>query len=291
MKIQTHHSKIFFYTIAGSSVFFIIFYIFIYTNEVFALNNEQQEALEKTSQIPHIRQTTNGPVEKANILGKAYVIYDINNKKIVAGENSNTPLPIASITKIITVGALLDTAKKNKIEIREETRQRIKKALVQSSNSDADSLGYIYSYSFGKDLLNDSNELIQRLGLTDIKLTNLTGLDNYDGTASNVGSPESLAKMFAFVYENYRDVFEYTKFDEVETTDGTIRNTNKVTGSTFGIMASKTGFTYEAGGNLGVVVSPEPGTAYVIVVMQSTKEGRFEDVRKLANLLPLILKN
>lgn len=93
------------------------------------------------------------------------------------------------------------------------------------------------------------------------------------------------------MYENYRDVFEYTKFDELDTDGGTITNTNQTTKNTFGIMASKTGFTYEAGGNLGVVVSPEPGQAYVIVVMQSTKEGRFVDMQKIVKNLPLILKN
>jgi D-alanyl-D-alanine carboxypeptidase len=56
-------------------------------------------------------------------------------------------------------------------------------------------------------------------------------------------------------------------------------------------MASKTGFTLEAGGNLGVIVSPEPGSAYVVLVMKSTKSGRFTDVEKIVKLLPLILKN
>lgn len=285
-KIEGRHSQLFFYALILSFFLLLIFTIFIYSTQVFAQSDE--ESLSKLSQI--ISKNPTEDILKEQIIAKAYIIYDINNKKIIRSQNAHTLLPIASLTKIITVGTLLATAKKNKIEIRPETKFKIQKALVQSSNEDADSLGYIYSYSFGKDLLADSNQLIQHLGLSSLKLTNLTGLDKWDGTASNIGSAEDIAKVFAFMYENYRDVFEFTKFDEIETEGGIITNTNKVTESTFGIMASKTGFTYEAGGNLGVVVSPEPGRSYVIVVMNSTKEGRFSDMQKIVKLLPIILK-
>lgn len=289
MKIDRTHSQLFFYTIIIGFLVLLFYTILIYTTQVFAEEeSDEVENLHSTSQI--VSDKINSEILKENILAKAYVIYDINNKKIVRSQNAQTPLPIASLTKVITVGTLLSTAKLNKIEIRPETRFRIQKALVQSSNEDADSLGYIYSYSFGKDLLIDSNELLNKLNINNLHLTNLTGLDNWDGTASNIGSAESIAQIFAYMYENYRDVFEFTKFDELETDNGTITNTNKIIESTFGVMASKTGFTFEAGGNLGVIVSPEPGKAYVIVVMQSTKEGRFSDMQKIVKLLPLILK-
>lgn len=288
MKIETKHSQLFFFIIIGSIFLLLSISIFFYATSVFADENNQGENLQKVDQlIPNKQATT---TLRETILAKAFVIYDINNKKVIKSKNANVPMPLASLTKIITVGTLLDTAKKNNIEIRDGTKLRIQKALIQSSNEDADSLGYVYSYSFGRDLLADSNELIKNLGINDLTLTNLTGLDNADGTASNVGSPESIAKVFAFMYENYRSVFEFTKFDEFESEGGTLKNTNKVSQKTFGIMASKTGFTYEAGGNLGVIVSPEPGSAYVIVVMNSTKEGRFDDMQKISKLLPLILK-
>lgn len=286
MKIETHHSKMFFYSILLGFLLLLTYSILIYSSEVFADDNIKHEPLNTTAQII----PTNGQVVKENILAKSFVIYDINEKKVVRSQNAFAALPIASLTKVITVGTLLDTAKKNNIQIRDETKYRIKKALVQSSNEDADSLGYIYSYSFGRDLLTDSNTLISSLGINNLTLTNLTGLDNYDGSASNVGSAESIAKAFAYIYENHRDVFEYTKFDEVESYGERIINTNKGIDSTFGILASKTGFTFTAGGNLAVIVSPEPGKVFVIVVMNSTKEGRFEDMQKLVRLLPLILK-
>ncbi len=286
MTLEHKHTKLFFFFIIAAFFLLLIYTILIYSSQVFAQVPEEKEILHNTAQV--IPDTNN---IKENILAKAYVIYDINNKKIIRSSDAQESLPIASLTKIITVGTLLDTAKKNNVELRDETKLRIKKALIQSSNADADSLGEIYSFSFGKDLLADSNALISTLGISNLNLTNLTGLDNQDGSASNVGSAEAIAKMFAYMYENYRDVFEFTKFDEVETEGGKITNTNRQTDRTFGIMASKTGFTYEAGGNLGVIVSPEPGRAFVIVVLQSTREGRFSDMQKIVKLLPIILKN
>lgn len=289
MKIEKHHSKIFFYVLVIGFFLLLVYSILIYWNAAFA-EGDPAPSLEKVSQIIPAEKK-NPPDIKEDLIAKAYVIYDINDHRIVRSQNAQTQLPIASLTKVITVGTLLDTAKKNNIQLRDETRLRIQKALVQSSNEDADSLGYVYNYSFGRNLLDDANTFIASLGINDLHLTNLTGLDNMDGTPSNVGSAEAIAKVFGYMYEHYRDVYEYTKFDELDTDAGTITNTNQTTKSTFGIIASKTGFTYAAGGNLAVIVSPEPGKAYVIVVMNSTKEGRFTDMQKITKLLPLILKD
>ncbi len=286
MKIETKHSKIFFYLLISGFFFLLLYTILIYSNQAFAeTENQQNQAIIKVE--GKIQEET---VVKENILAKAFAIYDLNNEKIIRGQNSGKAFPIASLTKVITVGTFLDTAQKNNITIREETKDRIKRALVQSSNQDADSLGKIYGLSFNKSLLKDSNNLIKNLNIESIKLTNLTGLDNDDGSASNIGSAEDIAKVFAYMYKNHKNVFEYTKFDELASDKGMIINTNQKTDSTFGILASKTGFTEKAGGNLAVVVSPEPGKIFVIVVMHSTKEGRFADVQKLVKLLPLIVK-
>lgn len=289
MKIAHKHSKIFFYLLILGFFLLLIYMILLYSNQVFAQTVEQPEVLTHNSQI--IPQPEKQEIKTENLLAKSFVIYDINNKKIIRSSNAQLPLPIASLTKIITVGTLMEQAKRNKIELRDETKLRIKKALVHSSNEDADSLGEIYNYSFGRDLIEDSNTFAASLGISSIHLSSLTGLDNADGTASNIGTAEAIAKFFAYDYENFRDIFEYTKFDEVDSDEGIIVNTNKSSESTFGMVASKTGFTYEAGGNLGIVVTPEPGSAYVIVVMNSTYDGRFKDMQKLVKALPLILRD
>jgi D-alanyl-D-alanine carboxypeptidase len=152
MLTKREHSKILFYILISGLLLGLVYSIFSYSSQVFAEGEDSPENLQNVTQILN----KNEIIQREKLLAKAYIIYDINNKKIIRSQNASTPLPIASLTKVITVGTLLDTAKKNNVEIREETKYRIKKALVQSSNEDADSLGYIYSYSFGKDLLEDS---------------------------------------------------------------------------------------------------------------------------------------
>ena len=54
-------------------------------------------------------------------------------------------------------------------------------------------------------LLNDSKQLTKVLGVDDVILSSLTGLDNFeDGSASNWASAQSMAKIFAYMYENFK---------------------------------------------------------------------------------------
>ncbi len=287
MKITHRHSQFFFFTLLVTSLFLLIYILLIYSSKVSALQEVERP---QNSNIVKEDIPSSAGTQKEFLNAKAYIVYDIVNKKVISGKNFKTPLPIASMTKIITVGTLLKKSKDNNIPVRDETKLRIKKALIQSSNEEADNLGYVYSFSYGSDLLEDSKSLVSSLDTNDVTLTSLTGLDNYDGSASNAASAESMAKIFAYMYENFKDVFEYTKFDELEAGYETITNTNHTSANTFGILASKTGYTFAAGGNLGVIVSPEPGSMYAVVVMGSTKEGRFVDMQKILSKLPNMVK-
>lgn len=293
MPISQTHSKNLFYILIFGTLFLLAFSVMLYGNLAFA----EDESLTQQGLTPGPSPTlpnregvsTQEPVK---LVAKSYIIYDINENKVVKAENETVPLPLASLTKVITVAALLDKAKNASTTVRDETILMIKKALVSSSNEDADALGYRYSYSFGGDLVTASNQFLkEKLNIQDVNLTSLTGLDNFDGvnlSASNIGSAESMAKIFAYVYDHHREIFEYTRHEYVPTEVGTLKNTNKISDNTFGIMASKTGFTWEAGGNLGIIISPSPGQSFVILLMGSTKEGRFKDMEKLTKLLPYL---
>jgi D-alanyl-D-alanine carboxypeptidase len=79
----------------------------------------------------------------------------------------------------------------------------------------------------------------------------------------------------------------------VETSSGKLTglpNTNQDINSYFGAEVSKTGYTDDAGGNLAVIVDVTLGHPVAIVVLGSTREGRFADVKKLYNALLHSLK-
>ena len=58
-------------------------------------------------------------------------------------------------------------------------------------------------------------------------------------------------------------------------------NTNEALGELPGLIMGKTGITDLAGGNLGIVFEVSPNHPVVAVVLGSTRDGRFEDMKKL----------
>ena len=60
-----------------------------------------------------------------------------------------------------------------------------------------------------------------------------------------------------------------------------VPNTNILTNSFVNIIASKTGLTRLAGGNLAIVFDADLGRPVVAVVLGSTEEGRFTDMKQL----------
>ena len=61
----------------------------------------------------------------------------------------------------------------------------------------------------------------------------------------------------------------------------TAKNTNSIAAEIPGLLASKTGFTSTAGGNLAFIFDPELGRPIVISVLGSSEDGRFADARTL----------
>jgi len=61
----------------------------------------------------------------------------------------------------------------------------------------------------------------------------------------------------------------------------TANNTNKALGEIPGLIAGKTGFTDLADGNLAIMFDAGVGHPVAVVVLHSSKDGRFEDVKRL----------
>ena len=61
------------------------------------------------------------------------------------------------------------------------------------------------------------------------------------------------------------------------------KNTNIDVEKIPGLLASKTGYTTLAGGNLVVAFDASIGRPIIVVVLGSSQEGRFKDVQSLVN--------
>lgn len=238
------------------------------------------------------------------IKGKAYVVYDVVDKKILASKNENTILPLASLTKVMTtLTARRHNDKSKPITIRSKSiedgydlglspgqvwglDELLKYTLVFSSNDGAqavaDGLG---GRPFFISQMNNDAKL---LGL-DLKFTQPAGLDEF-GKIGGLGSALSTAKLFAVARREFPEIFDATTKKRVTVTSSTgkivgIPNTNQDVSNLLGLEMSKTGYTDLAGGNLAVIVDISVGHPVVIVVLGSTREDRFIDVEKLYKAL------
>jgi D-alanyl-D-alanine carboxypeptidase len=265
--------------------------------------------LQKTNTTPNKEVTVISTPQEATFIdvkikGKAYVVYDIVNKKILGGKNIDTRLPLASISKVMTaITARTHNDSEKIITIHPESMddgydlglkknqtwkldELLKYTLVFSSNDGAqaiaDGLG-------GRALfVSQMNEDATKLGL-DLFFTHPAGLD-IDNQIGGTGSALSVAKLVAIARKELPEVFDATTKRRVSVTSSTgrvtgIPNTNQDVVNFPGIEMSKTGFTDKAGGNLVVVVDTSIGHPIAIVVLGSTHESRFSDMKTIYKAL------
>ncbi len=242
--------------------------------------------------------------DHVKIEGRAYVVYDILSKETIASKNETTKLPLASITKVMmAISATLHKEKNEKVTVSPksiedgydlglkdkqiwELSELLKYTLVFSSNDGAE----IVADSFGgKDIfVTQMNADAKNLGLN-ILFTDPAGRD-IGGKFGGLGTVTEVAKLFSVARKNIPEIMDATtkKRETVIVNGGKMRgipNTNQAIESLSGAEASKTGYTDMAGGNLGVIVDISIGRPVVIVVLGSTKEGRFKDMSILYKTL------
>lgn len=242
--------------------------------------------------------------DNVKVEGKAYIVYDITTGDVIASKNQAEPLPLASITKVMmAISATLHKSKDEKVTVTKKSiedgydlglkekqvwrlSELLKYTLVFSSNDGAE----IVADSFGgRDIfVKQMNEDAKVLGLN-LYFTDPAGRD-LGGNIGGKGTVLEAAKLFSAARKIIPEILDSTtkKRETVSASSGRISgvpNTNQAIETLPGAEASKTGYTDMAGGNLGVVVDISIGRPIVIVVLGSTREGRFRDMSILYNAL------
>lgn len=239
------------------------------------------------------------------IEGKAFVVYDLKDRKVLAGKNETMELPLASLTKVMTAitAESIASSTNERVTISNENidggldfglrlgqkwtlDELLKYMLVFSSNDAA----RIVATHFGgmPFFVKEMNEKAKSLTTT-LVFTDPAGLDD-DSTLGGRGTALDVVILFREALRLFPDILDATtktrftaSLDSGKVSG--IPNTNQTVQDFPGMEGSKTGFTNLAGGNLAVVVDVTLGRPVVIVVLGSTREGRFKDVALLYELL------
>ena len=207
----------------------------------------------------------------AEVVAKAAYVQDLTDGKILYAKNPEAQMPLASLTKLMTVYV----AKKYEAATDDEYCF----TLVTSSNEHAEAIGAkAADYP-----TSDMNIYAKRLGMAQTFYLNTTGLDISERLSGAYGSARDQAMLLHAFYSDYPELLRCTTKPKATLDGPVIPNTNINIGKTIGIISSKTGFTDLAGGNLAVIVDVGINHPVIIIVLGSTGEGRFSDVETLVS--------
>lgn len=198
-----------------------------------------------------------------DIKAKSWLVAD-SDGKIQTGSNYEEQRSIASITKLMTVMAVLDHGQNLAEKLGKYTREQlIKLSLIKSDNWASDML--CNSFPGGRSAcIHYMNDKAKRLGMEHTKFIEPTGL-----SPMNISTAIDLIKLVkeASHYPAITEASNIAKFPIVENKKTiTIQNTNKLVGTGPTLLVSKTGTTNAAG--QCVVMMDAQGKVYVLLGMQ-----------------------
>lgn len=234
---------------------------------------------------------------------RAGYVYDARTGEKLFSKNGDTMLPLASLTKILTAlvatrdipsdqevvisQTALDTEGASGLTLGERWKllDLASFTLIVSSNDGATALREAYESHTGGSFIAAMNNRAKKLGLS-ARFVNETGLDVGFGHETNAGSAHDVALLLTAALAEAPSLFDSTRnesavFTSLSGIQHEATNTNDLINDIPWALGAKTGFTDAAGGNLAVAFDRSVGHPIIIVVMGSSREGRFEDVRKL----------
>lgn len=237
-----------------------------------------------------------------NLRSSSAMVVDQKTGRILYGKNTDAPMPIASITKLMTAMVVLDAQLplNEKIAISGEDRDSLKGthsrikvgttlsrklalqlALMSSENRAAAALARAYPGGFPA-FVAAMNRKAESLGMSHTRFVDSTGLNS-----NNISTAQDLVKMVnaAHAYPLIRDMTT-TGFYDVAMRGGPRRvqfkNTNMlVRNKTWQIGLSKTGFINEAGHCLVMQVNIANKPMVIVLLDSWGKLSRIGDAQRI----------
>ncbi len=267
--------------------------------------------------IPGSSQLVSKPFPAVPLEAKAAYVYDVRTETVLFAKNEDTPLPLASLAKVMSALVAEDLSPLYSIVTVSEEALRAEGdsglyrdekwslkdlldfSLITSSNDGmravALSLGALSradatSEEIINDFVKEMNRKADELGLESTYFQNETGLDESKVKGSAYGTAKNMNTLLGYVLMNRPALFAATRgaattLHSLDNRLHVARNTNSIVAEIPGLLVSKTGLTNAAGGNLVIVFDPELGRPIIISILGSTEEGRFKDARALVNVV------
>ena len=194
------------------------------------------------------------------------------SEKTLFEKNADQPLPIASLTKLMTASIFL---KHYDVE-REETVKLLLSLLIESDNEAANDLAVTIGEDSFLELMNSEAE---ELGMENTYFTNPNGLDPKEPDEPlNYSTAKDLVRLSKYIALEQSLLWDISSIQEFED----MKNTNELLGQIPGIIGGKTGETPLAGKCLLLVVQAPQNNGFIVNIILNS-ENRFEEMKKLIN--------
>jgi len=283
-----------------------------YIGEVISFFNKPgqenaQVAETDNSQVLTKELTAAEVFENVTVEAISAYVWDVRMQRALFNKNADEQLPLASIAKLMTALVAYELIDDEAVisitidAIRQDgdsglldgesfsLRNLTDLTLITSSNDGA----YALATAAGSVLTRDGdlakvfvdamNIRAEEIGLSQTYFHNPTGLDISETEGGAYGSARDVAFLMEYIITNYPDILELTNEDltSIKNDAGaahTAKNTNVGVLDIGGLIASKTGYTDLAGGNLVIVYSAGLNRPIIISILGSSLKERANDV-------------
>lgn len=264
---------------------------------------------EEPVDIENYPKNTNTSLESVELTASAAYVWDVRNQRALYTQNSREKMPLASITKLMTALLASEIMNQDDSVIIDEVASKqdgwsslqenetfafsnlLDFALMTSANEGA----YALAATAGTQLTDKDpayafveamNIRAEELGLRNTTFYNPTGLDINEEQAGAYGTAEEVSYLLEYIITNKPDLLAQTTETETLITNETggvhnARNTNYFLEQIPQLLASKTGYTELAGGNLTIAFDAGLNRPIIVTVLGSTRNDRFLDVLTL----------
>lgn len=243
---------------------------------------------------------------------KAVYVVDLQTGVTLYEKNAEQPLPLASVTKLMTALVTHEILSENDtvfIDLAAVLQDgdsgltggetfdvsTLNDLVLMTSSNDgayamAETAGGVLGDGAGS-FVAAMNIRAEQLALESLEFKNPTGLDLENETVPGaMGTAKDVAGLMAFIATNYPEILESTtelssRFYNDTGAYHDARNTNGTVTEIDGLISSKTGYTDLAGGNLAIAYDAGLNHPIVIVVLGSSRTGRFTDVLTLVDAI------
>lgn len=244
-------------------------------------------------------------INSLDLKARAVYVLDLDTDKVLYAKNETARLPLASLTKLMSslvasdIAPMDDVITISKEAIAEEgdsglylgerwqLRDLLDFSLITSANDGLKAIALSLENQ-GSDFVARMNDRANTLEMKDTYYLNETGLDLSKEKSGAYGSAKDEALLLAYILKYRPNLVAATRepsrtFVSLDNRTHQAINTNIILGDVPRVLASKTGYTDLAGGNLVMAFDAGLGHTIVISILGSTEEGRFEDMTEIVN--------